>query len=370
MGRSRRWTIVVAAVATLIGLSLLVAARPAPASGLSAADLRGRVLASAGMPYSGYAEAVGSLSLPVTTSFSSLTDLLGGRTQLRVWFAGPAQWRVDQLSLVGESDTYRDHDGTITWDYERSRATFAEVGADGQVRLPVATDLLPPELGRRLLSQAQPDELARIGQQRIAGHAAAGLRLVPRQTGSTITRVELWVDEASGIPLKVQVYAGAGSADVSTSFLDFSASPPAERDTAFSTPVGANLQVERGLDVPGLVRRFAHGTPPPALAGVARNDQLGALAGTDRIGVYGRGITEFIAAPLPDRLAGSLLSQLEKVPSAVKDAVGIHVAVGPVSLLLATASPTRSAWLLTGSVTSSLLNTAAADLPSNDGGNP
>ena len=45
-----------------------------------------------------------------------------------------------------------------------------------------------------------------------AGHAAAGLRLVPENARSTIARVDIWADQSSGLPLAVKVYAAPAGA--------------------------------------------------------------------------------------------------------------------------------------------------------------
>ena len=76
--------------------------------------------------------------------------------------------------------------------------------------------------------------------------------------------------------------------------------------------------------------------------------------------MYGVGVTEFAAAPLPDRLEDALSAQLKT--AAVKTPAGLATSIGPLSLLL---TPDRFgvAWLLTGTVTPQTLAQAAAQLP-------
>ena len=74
-----------------------------------------------------------------------------------------------------------------------------------EIRLPDASDLLPPTLARLMLQGVRPDELSRLPVRRIAGIEAPGLRLIPAEPASTVARVDIWADPASRA-------AGAGGA--------------------------------------------------------------------------------------------------------------------------------------------------------------
>jgi hypothetical protein len=361
MRRYWRWLAVLAGIALLALLPAAVAALPVSAPGVGVAQLQQQIAQSSSHAYSGYAESDGGLALPVTGGqFTSLTDLLGGQSQLRVWWRTGTDWRVDQLNLAGETDVHADADGTWTWNYESNRATITNPPVRAQVRLPVAADLLPPELGRRLLSQATVAELSPLAPQRIAGRDAVGLRLRPSDQASTIDHVDVWADVATSIPLRVAVYAkGSASPGISSSFLDFSADSPAASTTAFTVPAGARVQSSDGDDLASIINRFGGGVPPPALLGVSRNALLGQVGA---IGVYGRGVTEFIAAPLPGRLAGSLHDQLQKAPGVSTTPAGLSISVGPLSLLLTNRAGQGRYWLLIGTVTDARLAAAAAEL--------
>src|SRR3954447_2713620 len=67
-----RWGIVAALVAVLAALPSVIGALPASDSGVSAPELRARVLASDGVGFSGYAESAGGLALPVTDPLTSV----------------------------------------------------------------------------------------------------------------------------------------------------------------------------------------------------------------------------------------------------------------------------------------------------------
>lgn len=367
----RRWLAVLAGIGLLLALPSVVAALPAASSAISAADLLSRIQHSEQVGYSGYAESTGGLALPVTSQFTALSDLFGGNTQLRVWWRSDRDWRVDSIGLAGETDTHTEDLGAWTWNYESNTATFTEQPVTPEVRLPTDADLLPPQLARRLLSQATSAEASRLPSARIAGHNAAGLRIVPADPVSTISQVDVWADPATGLPLKVRaVGKGSSSPAISASFLDVQlGSPPAAR-TAFAIPAGATLHTNTGQDLATAIDRLGGAAPPSRLAGIARNGLLPALGS---IGVYGRGVTEFVAVPLPVRIGYSLHSQLapvattQAVPGVPADPDGDSLQLtlnsGPLNLLLTPANQPGGPWLLVGTVSSDTLTKAASELP-------
>jgi len=362
----RRWLAVLAGVAVLIALPSVVAAVPGASSDISAATLLQRINSSAGRPYSGYAEATGGLALPVTGQFGSIADLFGGQTQLRAWHRSRSDWRVDAVGFAGESDVHHDETGEWTWNYESNAVSRTEFPVAPEVRLPAAADLLPPELGRRLLSQAQPREASRIGSARIAGRSAPGLRITPSAAAASIARVDVWADSATGIPLRVQVQGKqAGGPALASSFLDFSAAEPAAAATAFHPPTGATVtSAPATQDLATAIDQLAGVVPPTELAGIARNRQLPTLGS---VGVYGRGVTEFLAIPVPGRVAYSLRHQLADATGSDPDKPQLSLSIGPLNLLLSSPDRPGAAWLLVGTVTASTLRAAIVELPSHPG---
>lgn len=346
----RRWSVVAAGVAVLVALPATIAALPATSSKISAPALLARIQHSTDVPYSGYAESTGGLSLPVTRQFGNVADLFGQTSQLRVWYRGRSDWRVDTITLAGESDVHAGHSGSWTWDYEDNRATWTPGAAPPDVRLPASGDLVPTNLARRLLSEATPDQVRRLGSRRIAGRSAPGLRLTPSAPGSTIRRVDVWADERTGLALRVDVYGG-GATVVSSRFLDFSTSRPGQHDTAFSPPASARVDALEQPDIAAQIDQFSGAEPPPSLAGLPRNPALPTLGA---IGVYGQGVTELVAAPLPGRVSYSLRRQLEG--TAVKKDDGLALTIGPLNLLA------TDDWLLVGTVVYDRLSAAAKQL--------
>jgi hypothetical protein len=352
----RRWAVVVGGVAVLVALPAAIGALPAHRSNIGADQLLARIRGSAETPYQGYAESTGGLALPVTQQFKDVADLFGETSQLRAWYRGPRDWRIDTITVAGESDVHASPAGTWTWDYESNRATWTSGVRPPDARLPIAADLLPTNLARRLLSEADAGRVSRLPAKRIAARSAPGLRLVPHEPGSTIDHVDVWADERTGLPLRVDVH-GSGTTVLSTRFLDFSTHLPSRSDTAFVPPPTAHILTLDAPDVAAEINQFGRITPPPSLGGLARNPALPAFGS---IGVYGSGVTELAAVPLPDEVAFSLYRQLEDTAATGK--YGLTLSVGPLSMLLTNLDVSGGSWLLTGTVTPELLSRAASEL--------
>ena len=327
---------------------------------MSAGSLLGRIQHSSAQQYSGYAEADGGLGLPVTGDFDSVADLLGGHSEERVWWRNATDERVDTITAFGESDVHTDTFGTWTWNYERSHATRTPSN-NSAVRLPRNADVLPPDLGRRLLSQALASEVTRLPVVRIAGVDAVGLRLRPTQKVATVTRVDVWADPVSGLPLRVQVYGSDQVAPaMSATFLDFSRGAPSEKSISFAPPGRSRVDYSYGFDIASATNVFQDITPPSTLAGLVRQTPT---QGLGSIGVYGRGVTQLVAGPIFDGVANQLSAQL-KTAGADQKGDEQFFTVGPVSALLLNSNTGRD-WLFTGTVTMATLKAAAAQIAAN-----
>ena len=89
----------------------------------------------------------------------------------------------------------------MRWVFESQRATISAVS---EIRLPDASDLLPPTLARALLQDVGDEELARLPSRRVAGMAAPGVRLVPADRRGP-GPLDLWAEPQTGLPLRVEV---------------------------------------------------------------------------------------------------------------------------------------------------------------------
>ncbi len=353
-----RWGVCAAVVAVLVALPFVVRYAPVPVSDATPAALLARIEASAARPYAGYAESTGSLALPTTDQLDDVSSLLSGRTQVRVWWRSAADWRADTITPAGERSTRTTASGSLAWDYEDNRVVTSTPEPDGTIRLPRDTDTLPPQLAARMLSDARPDEILALPARRVAGRPTEGLSLSPSDPLSSVGRVDVWADAASGIPVLVEVFGRTGDvAAMASTFLDFTDAAPTAGDLAFVVPPGVRVRPTPRSDLVRDVARSGGPVPPQTLLGFPRSSPAAGAT----IGEYGRGVTQVTVGALPDRLAGSLREQLRLGTGARETPEGVVVGVGPVGLLLTT-SRAGFAWLVAGTVTADGLARAATEL--------
>ena len=375
-GTARRWAVVAAVVAVLVSIPLVSSVWPAADQpDRSAAQLRDAALASADLPFSGTAQSVGTLALPAADELdaasaqadsATVADLLSSRTTMRVWWRAADAHRVDVVTTTGETDTYTDAGGQWVWEYEDNRATRTDTpSGDAGLALPGATDLLPATLGRRLLSEAEPAELSRIGADRIAGRTALGVRVTPGGAAgdvSSVDRVDVWVDAETGLPLAVQVVGRDTELPaIDTRLLSVDLAAPAADVTTFTAPTNARTRTGGVSEVLAeAARRLPLRDLPDTLAGLPRRDDAGA---PDTVALYGRGVTVLAVIPLPGGLARDLSRAADLDPTTIRDDLGIRLASGPLGFLLTSASGGGGSYLLTGTVTLDGLAAAAGELP-------
>jgi len=358
----RNWSAVGAGLLALGSLPAILAAVPAGGAGtVSATALLARVRASATVAYSGYAESHGTLALPKVPRLSGVDDLLSGTTAMRVWYADPNRFRVDEIGLVGETDIYQLDFGTWRWESDSRRATLIE--GRPAVRLPRADDLLPAELGRRLAAAAQPEEVRRLGARRVAGRTALGLRITPRDPTTTVGRVDLWADRGTGLPLRVEVSGRNAAPTMATAYLDLEMGRPGDRVTAFLPPSDASLNTTNAPDIAAAVDRFADFELPPTLAGLARRERVTGIGGNGGTATYGEGYSLLTLLPLPPTVGSAILISLQGPPAVqleIPGAVASAVTTPLVNAVLLNSN--QGYFLLAGSVRLPILERAATQL--------
>lgn len=357
-----RWAVVGAAAVLVLGTPVVVTAMTAPSGTVDAGGLRERVLRSAGQSYLGVTVIRGALPLPVLPKLEDVSALLTGVTTVRSWYRSPDRWRFDVVSAVGERDTYRTPDGEFVWDYGADQLTRL-VGTP-PVRLPRAGDLVPPDLARRLLATAAGDAVTALDARSVAGRRADGLRLVPADPDTTIGQVDVWADVETGVPVLVEVTPrGAARPILASSFEQFSPGPP--DDGVLRPDVGRNAgyTVIEAPDLAGALG-FLGGDPPQAsLAGRALRQADG--AGVRGVGLYGTGLSSFVALPVP-RDVGTEAADAGAKAGARDETVPngriVSLSVAPLSVVVARSSVARRWYLLVGMVDTAVLRAAATEL--------
>jgi hypothetical protein len=347
--------------ALLCGLPVIVGAWPVPASPLSAAALRARILRSADVPYQGYAESSVDLDLPSLPDLGDVSSLLDGITDQYAWYRSPGQWRADIITGTGESDTYQTSQGTFQWDYSANLLTHI-VGAQ-PVRLPRAADLLPPALALRLLGFASSAaRISRLPSQRVAGVDAAGLRLVPDDPATTIGAVDIWADPASGLPVEVAIIGqGASQPILVARFLELSESRPSLAVVTPDPAPGVGITTTRLPDVSGILNGFG----PPLPGQIAGMSRVPAPSGLADVAAYGTGFSRFAVLPLPYRVGQSALNAAEDAGAGgirLSGGTGALIETPLLTVLLAQSQSGGPVYLFTGAVTPALLIRAGSDL--------
>jgi len=369
----RRW----AAVAGLVALVVVPTAwlrTGGPASGddgTSARELLRRTLDSRTVAYTALGESRGTLGLPTLPRLGAVAELLGGTTRSRVWWSGPDRWRVDVVTATGERGTYGTPDGVVGWDYER-RLLQTVVG-EPAARLPRADDLLAPQAARRLLAGVAPqDSVRRLPATRVGGRDAAGVRVRPADPGSTIGSAEVWVDVASGLPLRLRVVDRAGSESLVTQLTDVRLVRPSAAVTTPPQPAGVRDDVVTAPDVAAAIDQRAPWRLPDRLAGLPATRSVfeGSVQGSFHgsfhgSATYGRGLVRFAVLPLPDRLAGDVVANARSAGAAEVDVPGgVEYRLGSTLLdaVVVQGDDGEHAYLLAGLVTSEVLTRAARQL--------
>jgi hypothetical protein len=356
----RRWAIVAAGTGLLCGLPALVAAWPVPAAAVSAAQLRTRILSSAGVPYQGYAESNVDLGLPSLPDLGNVTSLLDGTTDQYAWYRSANEWRADVLTTAGENDTYQGVYGTFEWSY--SSHLLTQIVGSEPVRLPRAADLLPPALAERLLSYVgSATTVSSLPARRIAGVDAAGLRLTPVGTTSTISAVDVWADARTGLAVEVEIFGRDSGAPVLVSqFLSVSLTPPAAATVAPNLGAGVDFANSSLPDVTRIVNGYGP-VLPASLGGAAR---VAGVPGLPDVAAYGSGLARFAVVPLPYSTGQSLIQAATSAGVTVQLGSGTAVIIQtPLVTVLLSDQPTGPIYLLAGTVTPTVLESAARQLP-------
>ncbi len=306
--RHWRWIVVLGAVAALCALPVVVALRPVPATDVSTAELLARVADSADDAFQGLYESRGGLRLP---DLGRLDDEVAPFTQtsrVRVWYAGPERWRTDELLIGAERSVYREPGGMWLWDSGTRRVVYSPREGTEPLRIPRLMDLSPVELGRRLLHESEGETIERIRDRWVAGHASAGLRIVPSDDSSTIEAVEVWVHPDTGVVTAVEIETGGTAPAFETAFVDLSLRLPSVEVMTFD-PDGAGEPVRASATVDPVesVSQQSFLPLPQELAGLPRrNDPDAGLA------TYGEGLSVVNMFALPQGNLGRRINSLER----------------------------------------------------------
>ncbi|HEX6858519.1 MAG TPA: hypothetical protein VF204_24755, partial [Streptosporangiaceae bacterium] len=304
--RRTRWAVPTGAVAAVAivaaGTVITSAASTTPSlPHRTAAQLIGDIAATKTFPRAlsgtiATSAALGLPSLPTPDgpgrdSPLSPSWLLTGDHTYQVWFGGEGYLRIAAPVQLGETDLRVSPASVWLWDSQANTATrYVQAGPGGSTPTPppghsktsvayssslsIAVDSSKPTTGamgvtspqqaaRRFLAAVGPTTTVRVADNvTVAGRAAYQLELAPKSTQSLIGQVDIAVDAATSLPLRVQVFArGAASPAFSVGFTALSFARPDPSNFTFTPPPGAKVRTVR-LPAPHVP--FAG---PPEMAG-------------------------------------------------------------------------------------------------------
>ena len=123
--------------------------------------------------------------------------------------------------------------------------------------------MTPQSLAKALLAAIDPStEVTTSGSATVAGRRAYELVLAPRDRASLVDQVRIAIDEATHVPLRVQVFArgGASTPAFEVGFTRFDPTRPDDAQFRFTPPPGAEVTE---LEPPSM----RHGGPAPEVVG-------------------------------------------------------------------------------------------------------
>lgn len=295
--------VAVAAGATLPRIASGASNPPLPAK--TAQQLLADVASSGTHALSGTVVETANLGLPALPTTGpaaqlSWPALLTGSHTVQVWLDGPQRQRLAVLGQLAESDVV--HNGSDLWTYT-SRTNAVSHRTLPARSAPSATpeqQLTPSAAATQALAAITPTtKVSVLDTAVVAGRSTYTLRLAPADpAATTVSQVLIYVDAATSVPLKVQVYgSNPATPAFETGFTGVSFATPSAGTFTFTPPAGATV-TNAGPTAPP-------STPP---AGAARRT-VG--TGWSTIAVLPPGT----AAALSSGSSGALLGQLSQLQS-------------------------------------------------------
>jgi outer membrane lipoprotein-sorting protein len=179
----------------------------------------------------------------------SLESLVTGSNTMNVWYAGQDRQRFALLGQLSEDDLI--HNGTDLWSYDSSTRTVTHKtltqGASDKAGSSIASSapsLDPQTAAEKALAAIDPTTVVVVDRTaRVAGRAAYQLKLSPKDTRSLIGSVQIAIDAATSVPLRVQIFAaGATSPAFQVGFTSVSFNVPNASIFEFVPPAGASIE--------------------------------------------------------------------------------------------------------------------------------
>ncbi|MGO8889060.1 MAG: LolA family protein, partial [Streptosporangiaceae bacterium] len=265
LSRRVRWAVPAGALVVTGGViagSVISVAQAAPGlPARTAAQLLAEVADSVAPPLTGTVVETASFglpALPATGNSTSLSSLLTGSHTVQVWYASPEHFRLAVPESLSESDVIRD--GSTAWLWQSTlnkvtKFTLPPHSAKPQPSQAVPNQpLTPQQAAQQVLTAVGPTTTVSVASNvTVAGQAAYGLVLAPKDARSLVGQVQIDVDGSNGVPLRLQVFArGASSPAFQVGYTAIQFVTPAPADLSFTPPPGSKVtQVNLASDSGG-----------------------------------------------------------------------------------------------------------------------
>ncbi len=254
LSRRARWVVPAGGLVITGGIiagSLISVAQAAP--GLPArtpAQLLTEVADSTTPPLTGTVVETASFglpALPATGNPTSLSSLLTGSHTVRVWYSSPDHFRLAVPQSLSESDVIRDGSTAWLWQSTLNKVTKFTLPPHSTQAQPNQTlpkqPLTPQQAAQQVLAAVGPTTTVSVASNvTVAGQAAYGLVLAPKDARSLVGQVQIDVDGRNGVPLRLQVFArGASSPAFGVGYTAIQFVSPAPADLSFTPPPGSTV---------------------------------------------------------------------------------------------------------------------------------
>ena len=250
LSRRARWAVPAGALVITGGViagSVISVAQAAPGlPARTAAQLLAEVADSVPPPLTGTVVETASFglpALPATGNPTSLSSLLTGSHTVRVWYASPDHFRLAVPQSLSESDVIRDGSTAWLWQSTLNKVTkFTLPAHSGRQAVP-KQPLTPQQAAQQVLAAVGPTTTVSVASNvTVAGQAAYGLVLAPKDARSLVGQVQIDIDGRNGVPLRLQVFArGASSPAFQVGYTDIQFVTPAPADVSFTPPPGSTV---------------------------------------------------------------------------------------------------------------------------------
>ena len=252
LSRRARWAVpagVLVITGGVVAGSVISVAQAAPGlPARTAAQLLAEVADSVPPPLTGTVVETASFGLPALPAAgnpTSLSSLLTGSHTIRVWYASPGHFRLAAPQSLSESDVIRDGSTAWLWQSTLNKVTKFTLPAHSAASQPAVPKqpLTPQQAAQQVLAAVGPTTTVSVASNvTVAGQAAYGLVLAPKDARSLVGQVQIDIDGSNGVPLRLQVFArGASSPAFQVGYTAIQFVTPAPADLSFTPPPGSSV---------------------------------------------------------------------------------------------------------------------------------